>query len=331
MKHSNQISSKACSDSAAAPQSMTAGDALTAANLLTDQATNTGTASLDRRKILVTGCSSGIGYYCAKKLHQDGHVVVAACRSGEDVERLIGEGLHAVKLDLDDSGSIVEGIRDTLTITNGELDILVNNGAYGQPGAVEDLSRAVLEKQFSSNVFGTHELTVKLMKTLLASDCPRIIQISSVLGLIALRYRGAYVASKFALEGLSDALRLELSDTKVKVSLIEPGPIVSDFRKNAQAAFLANIDIDRSRHVDRYKRAMKRFDSDENQPFTLPEDAVYQKINKAIYAKRPKPRYYVTKPTYIFGWLRRLLSTSMLDRILLKVSDGEDQRFDDKS
>lgn len=331
MKHSNQISSKACSDSAAAPQSMTAGDALTAANLLTDQATNTGTASLDRRKILVTGCSSGIGYYCAKKLHQDGHVVVAACRSGEDVERLIGEGLHAVKLDLDDSGSIVEGIRDTLTITNGELDILVNNGAYGQPGAVEDLSRAVLEKQFSSNVFGTHELTVKLMKTLLASDCPRIIQISSVLGLIALRYRGAYVASKFALEGLSDALRLELSDTKVKVSLIEPGPIVSDFRKNAQAAFFANIDIDRSRHVDRYKRAMKRFDSDENQPFTLPEDAVYQKINKAIYAKRPKPRYYVTKPTYIFGWLRRLLSTSMLDRILLKVSDGEDQRFDDKS
>ncbi len=285
-------------------------------------------ATLDRRKILITGCSSGIGYYCAKKLHTDGHIVVAACRKSEDVERLIGEGLHCVQIDLDDSGSITEGIRDALTITNGELDVLINNGAYGQPGAVEDLSREVLEKQFSSNVFGTHELTVKLMKTLLASDFPRLIQISSVLGLVAMRHRGAYISSKFALEGLTDTLRLELADTKVKVSLIEPGPIVSNFRKNAQAAFFANIDIEHSRHIDRYKRAMKRFDSLEKQPFTLSEDAVYKKIVHAIYAKKPKPRYYVTKPTYLFGFLRRILSTNLLDKILLMISDGEDKRFD---
>ncbi len=285
-------------------------------------------ATIDRRKILITGCSSGIGYYCAKKLHTDGHIVVAACRKSEDVERLINEGLHCVQLDLDNSGSIVEGIRDALTITNGELDVLINNGAYGQPGAVEDLSREVLEKQFSSNVFGTHELTVKLMKTLLASDFPRLIQISSVLGLVAMRHRGAYISSKFALEGLTDTLRLELADTKVKVSLIEPGPIVSNFRKNAQAAFFANIDIERSRHIDRYKRAMKRFDSLEKQPFTLSEDAVYKKIVHAIYAKKPKPRYYVTKPTYLFGFLRRILSTNLLDKILLMISDGEDKRFD---
>lgn len=303
---------------------------MTSSNLLSDSDLAPSTATLNRRKILITGCSSGIGYYCAKRLHDDGHIVVAACRKSEDVERLIDEGLHCVQLDLDNSGSIVEGIRDALTITNGELDVLINNGAYGQPGAVEDLSREVLEKQFSSNVFGTHELTTKLMKTLLASEFPRIIQISSVLGLIALRYRGAYVASKFALEGLTDTLRLELADTKVKVSLIEPGPIVSSFRKNAQAAFLANIDIERSRHVDRYKRAMKRFDSDKPQPFTLSEAAVYQKIDHAISAKRPKARYYVTKPTYLFGFLRRLLSTAMLDRLLLKISDGEDQRFEDE-
>lgn len=303
---------------------------MTSSNLLSDSDLAPSTATLNRRKILITGCSSGIGYYCAKRLHDDGHIVVVACRKSEDVERLIDEGLHCVQLDLDNSGSIVEGIRDALTITNGELDVLINNGAYGQPGAVEDLSREVLEKQFSSNVFGTHELTTKLMKTLLASEFPRIIQISSVLGLIALRYRGAYVASKFALEGLTDTLRLELADTKVKVSLIEPGPIVSSFRKNAQAAFLANIDIERSRHVDRYKRAMKRFDSDKPQPFTLSEAAVYQKIDHAISAKRPKARYYVTKPTYLFGFLRRVLSTPMLDRVLLKISDGEDQRFEDE-
>lgn len=314
----------------AAPHSMSNCGTLTSANLLSDKTATPPTAVLNRRKILITGCSSGIGYYSAKQLHEDGHIVVAACRKNTDVERLIGEGLHSVQLDLDDSQSIADGIRDTLTITGGELDVLVNNGAYGQPGAVEDLSRTVLEKQFSANVFGTHELTVKLMKTLLASECPRIIQISSVLGLVALRYRGAYVASKFALEGLTDTLRLELADTKVKVSLIEPGPIVSDFRKNAQAAFFAHIPIEKSRHIDRYKRAIKRFDSDDKQPFTLPESAVYHKICHAMNAHRPKARYYVTKPTYLFGWLRRLLSTQALDRLLLRVSDGEDQRFDDK-
>ncbi|MGY0399338.1 MAG: SDR family NAD(P)-dependent oxidoreductase [Ostreibacterium sp.] len=302
---------------------------MTSSNLLSDKdSVATPTATLNRRKILITGCSTGIGYYCAKKLHDDGHIVVAACRNSVDVERLISEGLHSVSLDLDNSGSIVEGIRDTLTITNGELDVLINNGAYGQPGAVEDLSRTVLEKQFSTNVFGTHELTVKLVKTLLVSENPRIIQISSVLGLIALRYRGAYVASKFALEGLTDTLRLELADTKVKVSLIEPGPIVSNFRKNAQAAFVENIDIKRSRHIDSYKRSMKRFDSDKKQPFTLSEDAVYQKIQQAITAKRPKVRYYVTKPTYLLGFLRRLLSSKRLDKILLRISDNEDKQFD---
>lgn len=312
------------------PHSMTNDGILTSSNLLSDKdLAAPSPTTLDRRKILITGCSSGIGYYTAKKLHADGHIVVAACRNSQDVERLIGEGLHAVRLDLDDSGSIVEGIRDTMTITGGHLDVLINNAAYGQPGAVEDLSRSVLEKQFSSNVFGTHELTTKVMKTLLASPHPRIIQISSVLGLVALRYRGAYVASKFALEGLTDTMRLELNDTAVKVILIEPGPIVSKFRQNAQAAFVENIDIQRSRHIDRYKRAMQRFDSDKPQPFTLSEDAVYQKIRHAITAKNPKARYYVTKPTYMFAFLRRLLSTKGLDSLLLRISDGEDKRFED--
>ncbi len=306
-------------------------DTLTASsNLLSDVDLAPTTGTLNRRKILITGCSSGIGYYCASKLHADGHIVVAACRQADDVKRLIDEELHAVQIDLDDSASIDEGIRDALAITNGELDVLVSNGAYGQPGAVEDLKREVLEQQFSTNVFGTHELTIKLVRTLLESDNPRIIQISSVLGLTALRYRGAYVASKFALEGLTDALRLELADTKIKVSLIEPGPIVSNFRKNAQQALLDNIDIEHSRHRDRYKRAMKRFKSTKKQPFTLSEDAVYKKIVHAMKRTNPKPRYYVTFPTYLFGYLRRFASTRMMDWFLLRISDGEDKRFEDE-
>ncbi|MBS9778593.1 MAG: SDR family NAD(P)-dependent oxidoreductase [Gammaproteobacteria bacterium] len=298
--------------------------------MLVEKSLDANPGVIERRKILITGCSSGIGYYAAKKLHGDGHIVVAACRSEIDVARLIAEGLHAVRIDLDCSQSIDEGIRDTLTITNGDLDVLVNNAAYGQPGAVEDLSRKALEEQFSTNVFGTHELTVKLMKILLASSRPRIIQISSVLGLVAMSYRGAYISSKFALEGLTDTLRLELADTKVKVSLVEPGPIVSNFRKNAQAAFFKNIQVERSRHIDSYKASISRFGSDKKQPFTLSEDAVYQVIAKAIKSNNPRPRYYVTKPTYIFGFLRRLLSSPLLDKVLLAVSDGEKKRFNDK-
>ncbi len=236
------------------------------------------------------------------------------------MKKLINEGLHCVKLDLDDSESITQGIKDALVITNDELDVLVNNGAYGQAGAVEDLTRKTLEKQFSTNVFGTHELTTKLIKTLLSSEKPRIIQISSILGFVAMRNRGAYISSKFALEGLTDTMRLEFADTKLKLSLIEPGPIISNFRQNAKKAFLENINIENSRHRNSYKKSLERLNSLENQPFTLSEDAVYKVLVKSINATNPKPRYYVTKPTYLFGFLKRILSSKLLDKILLKAS-----------
>lgn len=278
--------------------------------------------------ILITGCSSGIGYYCAKALHAQGHKVIASARKLNDVQRLNDEGLTAIQLDLNRSDSIDIGIEECLKLTGGKLDILFNNGAYGQPGAVEDLSRATLAKQFSSNVFGTHELTQKLIPTLLQSDKPRIIQNSSVLGLVAMKYRGAYVASKFALEGLTDTLRLELADTPIKVIIIEPGPIASKFRDNAKAAFLTNIDIDNSRHKAAYQNSLKRFDSLKQQPFTLTEEAVYKKLLHAIHSNRPKPRYYVTFPTYLFALLKRLLSTRLLDAITLKIADGESKRYE---
>ncbi len=279
--------------------------------------------------VLITGCSSGIGYAAAKTLHEKGYTVIASARKEADVARLNAEGLTAIQLDLNDSASIDKGIAACLALTDGKLDVLFNNAAYGQPGAVEDLTRAALEEQFSSNVFGTHELTQKLIPTLMHSEKPRIIQNSSVLGLATMKYRGAYVASKFALEGLTDTLRIELANTPIKVVLIEPGPITSKFRDNAKTAFLKHIAIDSSRHKNAYQNSLKRFDSLKKQPFTLPESAVVKKLLHAIESNRPQPRYYVTVPTYLLGTLKRLLSTRLLDQVSIKLSDGEGKRYED--
>ena len=183
-----------------------------------------------KKSILITGCSSGIGYYCALQLQQMGYQVLATARQIEDVARLQQQGLQAHQLDLDDDESIQQALDWALAQTGGTLDALFNNGAYGQPGAVEDLSREVLQAQFNTNLFGTHELTRKVLKIMRQQGHGRIIQNSSVLGLITMKYRGAYNASKFALEGLTDTLRQELSGSRIQISLIEPGPIESRFR-----------------------------------------------------------------------------------------------------
>ncbi len=270
--------------------------------------------------VLITGCSSGIGYYCAKALHDAGYLVVASARSDDDVARLQREGLHCVRLDLNDELSISQGLEKALDITGGTLDVLFNNGAYGQPGAVEDLPTQALRAQFETNLFGWHTLTCLTVKQMRLQGHGRIIQNSSVLGLVTLPYRGAYNASKFALEGLTDTLRLELHGSGIQVSLIEPGPIVSQFRANALKAFFgAGIDIERSAHRDNYLKQQQRLEKvDAPQPFTLGPEAVHRCLLHAIESKKARPRYYVTKPTYLFGFLRRIMSTRMLDKVLLK-------------
>ena len=181
--------------------------------------------------ILITGCSSGIGYHCAHGLAKRGWQVIASARGQDDVDQLAQEGLTAIRLDLDSSRSIHEGVERTLELTGGRLDALFNNGAYGQPGAVEDLSRAVLRAQLETNLLGCHELTCQVIPVMRRQGHGRIVQNSSILGFIPLPYRGAYVASKYALEGLTDTLRLELRGTGIRISLIEPGPILSRFRE----------------------------------------------------------------------------------------------------
>ncbi len=199
---------------------------------------------------------------------------------------------------------------------------LINNGAYGQPGAVEDLTRDTLRRQFETNVFGPHELSCRLLPVFRAQGTGRIIQISSVLGLVSLAYRGAYNASKYALEGLSDTLRLELAGSGIHVVLIEPGPVESRFRQNAHAAFKANIDREHSAYREYYVRLERRLAGSKNQPFTLPPEAVLAKVVRALEAGRPKPRYFVTFPTVLFAVLKRLLPARWLDRVLWSVTGG---------
>jgi len=276
------------------------------------------------RTVFITGCSTGIGYCVAHGLKNRGFTVIASARKTGDVKRLREEGLDCIELDLDRPESIARAIEELAGRTDRKIYGLFNNAGFGQPGAVEDLRREVLRAQFETNVFGTIELTRRILPWMRAAGEGRIIQNSSVLGFVSLAYRGAYNASKYALEGLYDTLRLELSGTNIYPVLIEPGPISSRFRANALAAYQRNIDIENSVHREAYRATAKRLaGTAASVPFTLPPEAVLDKVIKALTSGKPRPRYYVTFPTHLLGTLKRVLSTQSLDRILLHISRNE--------
>lgn len=278
------------------------------------------------RSLLITGCSSGIGHAAAHALQARGWRVFATARREADVARLVAEGLEALPLDLDDSASIEAAVDEVLERTGGHLDGLFNNGAYGQPGAVEDLGRDTLRAQLETNLLGTHELTCRVIPAMRAQGHGRIVQNSSVLGFAALPYRGAYVCSKFALEGLTDTLRQELIGSGIQVSLIQPGPITSRFRENARRAFHAHIDRTHSAHAETYRHVEARLASQDGKaPFTLGPEAVIDKLVHALESRRPRPRYAVTLPTHLFAALKRLLSSRGMDRVLLRSTRDERQ------
>jgi NAD(P)-dependent dehydrogenase (short-subunit alcohol dehydrogenase family) len=275
---------------------------------------------MTKKSVLITGCSSGIGLSVAEGLKDRGYRVFATARQAIDAERLAAAGFESRQLDLADPASIQTAMDDILDRTGNTLDALFNNGAYGQPGAVEDLSREVLRQQFETNLFGWHELTNLVIPVMRRQGHGRIIQNSSVLGFVALRYRGAYNASKFALEGLTDTLRLELAGSGIHISLIEPGPIASRFRENAFKAYQRNIKPEGSPHQDMYRQMEQRLTTQGPAvPFTLPPEAVLKKVIHALESNRPRARYYVTFPTYLFGFLKRVLSDRLLDKVLNKV------------
>lgn len=275
---------------------------------------------MTQKTILITGASSGIGLEAAYGLRNAGWRVFASCRKPEDCARLLSEGFESPLIDYADPDSIVNGLAEVLEATGGTLDALYNNGAYACPGAVEDLPTGALRAIFETNVFGWHELTRLVIPVMRAQGHGRIINCSSVLGFVGMKWRGAYVASKFALEGLTDVLRVEMANTPIKVILIEPGPVTSKIRENAIPHFEKWIDWKNSARKTEYDEVMSRLYTDSGpDQFELPPEAVTKKLLHALTSPRPKPRYYVTTPTYLMGILRRLLSTRMLDRVILRA------------
>ena len=275
------------------------------------------------KQILITGCSSGIGACVARGLKERGWRVFATARHAADVARLKSEGFESLVLDLNDSTSIRTALHEVLTLSDGRLDALFNNGGFGQVGAVEDLTRDALRAQFETNLFGWVELTNQVIPIMRSQGHGRIVMNSSVLGYAAFAYRGAYNAVKFALEGLTDTLRQELYGSGIHVILVEPGPITSRFRENCVPHFEMHIDWQQSVHRPQYEGQMTRLNTKGAAvPFTLPPEAVLKKVIHALESPSPRPRYPVTVPALVFGWLKRILPVQMMDWVLRQASGG---------
>ncbi|MDI3338722.1 SDR family NAD(P)-dependent oxidoreductase [Defluviimonas aestuarii] len=267
------------------------------------------------RSILITGCSSGIGYDAAHGLKRAGWRVFATCRKEEDCERLRGEGLESFLLDYTDEATIERALNEALNRTGGTLDAVFNNGAYGCPGAVEDLPTGALREIFETNLFGYHELTRRIVPVMRKQGHGRIVNCSSVLGFVPMRWRGAYVATKYALEGLTECFRLEMADTPIHVILIQPGPITSRIRVNSIPHFERWIDWENSPRAEQYRNSLLlRLYKNKTKPdrFELPASAVTAKLIRALETANPAPRYFVTTPTYLMNAARRLLPTRTL-------------------
>jgi NAD(P)-dependent dehydrogenase (short-subunit alcohol dehydrogenase family) len=273
------------------------------------------------KSVLITGCSGGIGLCVAQGLKRAGYRVFATARQSKDVEKLNIQGFEAYQLDLASSASIKTAVSAIFKQTES-LYALIHNGAYGQVGALEDVSRGALEAQFQTNVFGWHELTNLVLPMMKRKNVGRIVYLSSVLGFVAMPFRGPYNASKFAIEGLVNTLRLELSHTQVQLSLIQPGPIESDFRINAYKAFVKHIDMQNSDYQASYEKMIVRLQSKELVDFTLPAEAVLKCCLHALSAKQAKIHYRVTFPTKLFTFLIRILPAWLMDKLLNKAGGG---------
>ncbi|WP_336055464.1 SDR family oxidoreductase [Nitratireductor sp. CH_MIT9313-5] len=269
------------------------------------------------KSIIVTGASSGIGAYCARALKADGWRVFATARNAQDLEALEADGIEALYLDYTEPESIEALVAEVLSRTDGRLDALYNNGAYAQPGAVEDLPVDALRLQFEANFLGWHDLTRRIIPVMRAQGHGRIVHCSSILGLVPVKYRGAYVASKHAIEGLMLCQRQELDGSGIHVSLIEPGPIASRFANNGLEWFEKNIDRENSAHREEYEAQLKRLtEGGTKSRMKLGPDAVYAVLRHALLSKKPRPHYLVTWPAKIGAGLKRLLPADRLYRFL---------------
>ena len=275
---------------------------------------------VQQKQVLITGCSSGIGYVTAHYLREMGWHAIPTARKDADLETLKTEGFDAVELDLLKPESVQRALHQTLELTGGQLGGLVNNAGFAQPGAIEDLTRDVMQRQFEVNVFGMQQLTNGCIPLFRSQGWGRIVNVSSVFGRITMPMVGCYCASKYATEALSDAMRLELRKAGVSVSLIEPGAIISRFRDNAADVVSQTLDVENTQFGTAYQKAMKRKKNKAKKPSLLvrPPEDVAKKIYHALESRHPHVRYCVTPTAYFVAFMRRFAPTWFLDAIMLK-------------
>ncbi|EXL06602.1 SDR family oxidoreductase [Aquamicrobium defluvii] len=273
----------------------------------------------DLPTIIVTGASSGIGAHCARALKADGWRVFATARKRQDIEALQHEGFEAFYLDYREPESIAALVSAVMERTGGRLDALYNNGAHAQAGAVEDLPVDALREQFEANVFGWHDLTRRVLPAMRAQGHGRLVHCSSILGLMPARLRGAYCASKHAVEGLMLALRMELEGSGIHVSLIEPGPVTSGIHRNGMTWFLKHVDYGNSHYRDDYRAQLAQVRDDGERARSDPQ-VVYKALRHALVSRSPRPHYVVTMPARLGMLMKRLLPAGMLYRILSKAA-----------
>lgn len=275
------------------------------------------------KNILITGCSSGIGLCAALMLKERGYRVFAGARKREDVENLNKQGLEGIYLDLNDSVSLQRGLDTILMKTGGTLDALFNNAGFLQAGAIEDLSRDMIRAQFETNVFGPIELTKLVLPIMRKQGHGRIVQNSSILGVITLPFYGAYNASKFALEGFSRTLRQELSGTDIHVSIINPGPITSKLRQHALEKYQQSIAQQPVAYADVYKKMEKSYFNPSEKDRKVMQDpkVVVDKLIHALESKHPKTHYYIGITSHLIEFLQRIFPDRWIDKILIRARE----------
>jgi NAD(P)-dependent dehydrogenase (short-subunit alcohol dehydrogenase family) len=273
---------------------------------------------------LVTGASSGIGEATVRRLMQDGYQVYAAARRQDRMKPLAAAGAVLLSLDLTDDASIIAAVSRIEAETGGSLDVLVNNAGYGSYGALEDVPLEEARRQFEVNLFGLARLIQLILPMMRQRRAGRIVNVTSIGGKIHEPFGSWYHATKYALEGLSDCLRVELAPFGISVIVIEPGAIRTDWNGIARDSLLQRSEASAySQYARRHAGMLARGDTER---FSSPPSVVADAIGRSVAARRPRTRYAVGGGARTILGIRRLLSDRMFDRMLWLVSQSSGAR-----